>query len=248
MSDSDQSPTPLLRSIDLNADLGEGCQNDRGLMEFVSSASICCGAHAGGPDVMLETLERARAYNVAVGAHPGYDDRAHFGRKELLLDPEELSVMLHAQLEALHHAARPLHVPICYLKPHGALYNQAQREPGIAEVVVAVAAEWKLALLGQPGTLLDTIATGRGLPYIREGFPDRRYQEDGSLIPRSQPNAVIHDLAELEAQVLRLVADPRMDTLCVHGDDPNAIDNAMRVRKILIEHGIVIQPFARGPV
>jgi 5-oxoprolinase (ATP-hydrolysing) subunit A len=235
--------TPLLRSIDLNADLGEGFPHDRALLELVSSASISCGAHAGGTDEMLRTLHDAKALNVKVGAHPGYPDRPNFGRKEQSISALDLIEMIQPQLELLATCAQEAGVSIHYLKPHGALYNQAQRDQEIAAGVLAIASRWNLPLLGQPGSVLETMARDRGHPYFAEGFPDRRYRADGSLLPRSEPRAIIDDLSELEEQLLRLAANPQIQTLCIHGDDPRAIDNATRIRKTLLNHGIPIQPF-----
>jgi UPF0271 protein len=240
------SRTPLPRSIDLNADLGEGCPHDRALLELISSASICCGAHAGGVEEMIQTLRDAKTLGVTVGAHPGYADRANFGRKDQAISANELIAMIEPQLELLERCARQVCVPVVYIKPHGALYNQAQRVAEIASGVLTVAKIWNLPLLGQPGTLLESMARERNHPYFAEGFPDRRYRADGSLVPRSEPGAIIEDPAEFEAQLLRLVADPQIQTLCIHGDDPRAFDNAARVRKLFLDHGITMRPFVAG--
>ena len=231
------------RAIDLNADLGEGCPNDRALLGIVTSASVCCGAHAGSPEVIRQTLRDARARGVVIGAHPGYPDRAGFGRHEQFISTADGRTMILEQVGVLKTLGAELGVPVRFLKPHGALYNQAQRQKGIARGVVAAAAELGIPLLGQPGTLLERLAAEQGIPYIAEGFPDRRYRDDGSLVPRSEPVAVLHDRDEMEAQLLRLLAESRVATLCIHGDDPRAVANAELVRDVLGRHAIVIRSF-----
>jgi UPF0271 protein len=231
-------------TIDLNADLGEGCPNDRPLLGLVSSASIACGAHAGDPDAIRRTLADARDLGVAIGAHPGYRDREHFGRREQSMSCDAVTTLILDQAAFLVELAAEAGVAIRFLKPHGALYNQAQKQAEIARGVVDAAAELGLPLLGQPGTLLERLVAGRGIAYIAEGFPDRRYRDDGSLVPRGEPDAILHDPAEMEAHLLRLLAGGRVATLCIHGDDPRAVDNARLVRRILEGQGMVIRSFA----
>ena len=245
MNGSDALRTAVTPAIDLNADLGEGCPNDRTLLDgLVTSASIACGAHAGDPGIIRETLGHARDQGVAVGAHPGYPDREHFGRRERTMASDAVTAMILDQASFLVDLAAEAGVAIRFLKPHGALYNQAQRQDEIARGVLDAAAELRLPLLGQPGTLLERLAAGRGLPYIAEGFPDRRYREDGSLVPRTEPDAILHDPVEMETQLLRLIAGGRVATLCIHGDDPRAVDNARLVRRILEGQGVVLRSFA----
>ena len=229
--------------IDLNADLGEGFPNDRALLERVTSASINCGAHAGSPEIIRQSLIDARDCGVVVGAHPGYPDREHFGRREWEITAESVQGLLQEQVATLIAIASETGVHVRFLKPHGALYNQAQRQGEIARGVVAAAFALGVPLLGQPGTLLERMASEKGIRYVAEGFPDRRYREDGSLVPRSEPHAVLDDPDELEAQLLRLATEGRIATLCIHGDDPRAVANADLVRRILEGHGIKIRPF-----
>jgi 5-oxoprolinase (ATP-hydrolysing) subunit A len=236
-------PDGPLPAIDLNADLGEGCANDRALLGLVTSASIGCGAHAGSPDVIRQTLHDARACGVMVGAHPGYPDREHFGRREMEIRTEAVRDLILEQVATLGALAAEVGVPVRFLKPHGALYNQAQRQDEIARGVIAAAVELGLPLLGQPDTLLERLASAQGLRYIAEGFPDRRYRDDGSLVPRGEPDAVLHQPAEMEAQLVRLTAIGRVETLCIHGDDPRAVANAELVRRVLESHGITIRSF-----
>jgi 5-oxoprolinase (ATP-hydrolysing) subunit A len=231
-------------SIDLNADLGEGFPNDRALLELVTSASICCGVHAGSHDVIRRTLSEASARGVVVGAHPGYPDREGFGRRDQEMTSEQVRDLIADQLGVLDTLAAGMGVTVRFLKPHGALYNQAQRQSEIAlGVIASVAGVLPRPLLGQPGSLLERMAGSHAVPYVPEGFPDRRYRADGSLVPRSQPDAVLHDPAEIEAQVLRLVNEGRVATLCIHGDDPGAVANAELVRRVLTRHGVSLRSF-----
>ena len=230
------------RTIDLNADLGEGFPSDAALLARVSSASIACGAHAGDPEIMAGAFLEAERQGVTLGAHPGYPDRAEFGRRELQLPPLEIERMILEQVAFIRSVAIPLGVSIRFVKPHGALYNQAQKEDEVAAAVVAAVAQLQCPLLGQPGSLLEARARNAGVRYITEGFPDRRYREDGRLVPRSEPGAILHDPAEMEAQVIRLVEQGVM-TLCIHGDDPRAVANADTVRAILERHAIALRTF-----
>jgi 5-oxoprolinase (ATP-hydrolysing) subunit A len=249
MNSSPVDGTPALaRAIDLNADLGERFPNDRVLLGLVTSASICCGAHAGSPEVIRRTLLDARDHGVVVGAHPGYDDREGFGRRERKLSTKQVEDLVNDQVAGLIAIAEELGMHVDYVKPHGALYNQAQGQPEIAEGVIMALRNFLLPLLGQPGTLLELKAREYGLRYIAEGFPDRRYRVDGSLVPRSEPDAVLHEPGEMEAQVVRLVQAGRVETLCIHGDDPRAVANAQFVRLVLERQGIVVRGFMERSV
>jgi UPF0271 protein len=230
------------RSIDLNADLGEGCPNDAALLDRVTSASVSCGAHAGDSQTILETLHAARQRPVAIGAHPGYPDPGTFGRRELWLSAAEVERLIVDQVATLARLAAEAGLSLRYVKPHGALYNQAQREDEAAAGVVAALVRLGLPLLGQPGTLLETRARDQGVRYITEGFPDRRYRDDGRLVPRTEPDALLHDPNDIEAQVVRLV-DQGVMTLCIHGDEPGAVANADTVRGVLERQGIALRSF-----
>jgi len=232
------------KSIDVNADLGEGFPNDEALLERVSSASLSCGVHAGDPAAIRRTLAAARARGVVVGAHPGYPDREGFGRRDMDLDAEDVERLIRDQVAILQELADAEGLPIQFLKPHGALYNQAQRREATARGVVAAAVALGLPLLGQPGTRLEALAEMAGVVYIPEGFPDRRYRPDGSLAPRTEPGAVIHDPDELADNVRSLLDGGRVRTLCLHGDHPDAVAHADRLRAILNGLGIVVRPFA----
>ncbi len=239
-----EKPTRIpVAEIDLNADLGEGLLNDQALLGLVTSASICCGAHAGSSQAIRRTLCDAHDREVVIGAHPGYPDRDGFGRRDQDLSAEQVEILITGQVSALGSLAREAGVSIRYLKPHGALYNQAQCQEPIARGVVAAAAALNLPLLGQPGALVEALCCERGVRYVTEGFPDRRYRDDCSLWPRSEPGAILVEPEELAQQVLRLVAEGRVATLCIHGDDPRAVANAELVRSVLTNHGIVLRSF-----
>lgn len=243
MSGSDPAGGTAPRSIDLNADLAEGCPNDRALLERVTSASLCCGAHAGDPESIRATLREARQLGVVAGAHPGYPDREGFGRRERSVTSSEVERLILDQLDTFRGLAGEMDVPIRFVKPHGALYNQAQRQEEVARGVIEALARLGLPLLGQPGTRLEALARERGIDFIPEGFPDRRYRDDGSLVPRNEPGAVLRDLGEIEEQVVRLVGEGHVATLCIHGDEPEAVANADRVRLILARHRIEARSF-----
>jgi UPF0271 protein len=227
----------------LNADLGEGFPNDRVLLGLVTSASICCGAHAGDTEIIRRTLLDAREAGVVIGAHPGFDDREGFGRREQKRTTKEVTDLLNDQIVWLSEIAGELGMRVQYVKPHGALYNQAQWQPEIAEGVVIALCGLALPLIGQPRTLLERKACENGVRYIAEGFPDRRYRVDGSLVPRTEPDAVLDEPHAMETQVVRLVREGGVATLCIHGDDPRAVANARLVHQVLDREGIAVRGF-----
>lgn len=235
-------PPPGRFTIDLNADLGEGCPWDGPLLERVTSASVCCGAHAGDPIGIVATLRMAGARGVVVGAHPGYPDREGFGRRERAIGRIEAESLVLEQVAALGSLAVEAGVGVRFLKPHGAFYNQAQREPEIAEGVAAAAKALGLPLLGQPGSAVEAAARASGVRFVAEGFADRRYRPDGRLVPREEPGAVLSDPTEIADQVLRLVAEG-FETICLHGDNPDAVALADRVRGVLDQAGIMAKSF-----
>jgi UPF0271 protein len=224
-------------SIDINADLGEGCPNDAALLDLVTSTSVSCGAHAGDDQAILATLAAAKARGVAVGAHPGYADREHFGRRELPVKAGDVERLIVGQFEALERHAVGLGVPVLFVKPHGALYNQAQRDPEVARGVVAAVRRLGLPVLGMPGSVLERLAAESGVRFVAEGFPDRRYDSDGRLVPRTRPDALLEGREEVGAQAVRLFGRG-LATLCIHGDSPGAVANAEAVRAALERNGI----------
>jgi|SRR5579883_2094280 len=230
--------------IDLNADLGEGAGTDAELMPLLTSANVSCGFHAGDPDGVRETLALAAARGVAVGAHPGYPDREHFGRRDHDLTDRQLGTLLFYQLGALQGLARAAGVPVRYVKPHGALYNQACRDARVAKPVAAAAFLSGLAVVGLPGSELEAAARVVGVRFVAEGFADRRYRPDGSLVPRSDPGAFVDDPGEAVAQVEWLIREKGVRTVCVHGDNPEAVAFVGAVRDVLLARGLTLKAFA----
>ena len=229
--------------IDLNADLGEGAGTDADLVPVITSANVSCGAHAGTADDIAATLRLCAAHGVAVGAHPGHPDREHFGRRELRYAPRDVLEMVRDQITALKGLADAAGVVLRYVKPHGGLYHQACREDVYADAVVSACALANLPIIGLPGSRLEIRATGR-VPFFAEGFADRRYRPDGSLVPRDQPGAFVTDPAEAAAQARRLIAERGVRTICVHGDNPEALAFVRAVRAELEQAGAELRPFA----
>jgi 5-oxoprolinase (ATP-hydrolysing) subunit A len=234
--------SPPDRTIDLNADLGEGYPLDEPLLARVTSASICCGAHAGDHDTIAATLRAAVVRGVVVGAHPGYSDREGFGRREQTMSSAEVEHLICTQIDTLAAWASEAGASIRFVKPHGALYNQAQRDDAIAAGIVAAIVPLSLPILGQPRSRIESLAIRAGLRFIPEGFADRRYGADGRLVPRSEPGAILDNPQEIEEQVLRLIEEG-IATLCIHGDDTRAVALADRVRAILQRAEIVPRSF-----
>ena len=251
-----------MTTIDLNSDLGEGfgawrLGDDGAMLDVVSSANIACGAHAGDPSIMLDTCRAAARRGVAVGAHVAYRDLAGFGRRPVRVSPAELYADVVHQLGALIAAARVAGTTVSYVKPHGALYNTACADPVQAEAVTRAVSDVDptLAVLALPGSELLLAAERHGLRPVAESFADRAYEPDGSLVSRSTPGAVLHDPADVAARVLRMVTDGvvtavdgteiavRADSVCVHGDSPDAIAMTQAIRASLTEHGVTISPF-----
>jgi UPF0271 protein len=230
--------------IDLNADLGEGAGTDAELMPLVTSANVSCGFHAGDPDGVRDTLDLARRNGVVVGAHPGYPDREYLGRRDLDLTDRQLGTLLFYQLGALAGLARVAGVPVRYVKPHGALYNQACRDAHFAKPVAAVAALNGLTVVGLPGSQLEAAAKAVNVPFFAEGFADRRYRPDGSLVPRSEPGAFVDNPSDAVAQVEWLIPEKGVRTICVHGDNPEAVAFVRAVRDALLARGFTLKPFA----
>jgi UPF0271 protein len=233
----------LLMEIDLNCDLGEGCAFDEELMGLITSANIACGGHAGDPATAFATLNAAARHGVRAGAHPGFADREHFGRVELARTEQQVFEDCAYQIGALAGLARAVGRPLSHLKPHGALYNMACRDDAYAQPVVAAAVLFDLPLLGLPGSRLEALAAGR-CRFVAEGFADRRYQPDGSLVPRSRADAFVEDPAEAVRQVEWLVRERGVQTLCVHGDNPQAVVFLRELRAALTRQGVTIRAFA----
>ena len=241
--------------IDLNADIGEGAPDDEALLGIVSSCSIACGGHAGDEASMAETVQLAMANGVAVGAHPGYPDRAGFGRESGYLGGAQLYESLTGQVTALADIAAQLGARIAHVKPHGALYNDAVRDRDLADIIARVVAEMpgKPAFIGMANSELEYAAGRHGLPFIAEAFVDRAYEPDGTLVSRNEPGAVHEDMVVATTQAVRLAREGcatarngedvhvRADTLCIHGDTPGAAGKARAVRDVLESHGVEIR-------
>jgi UPF0271 protein len=237
--------------IDLNCDMGEGVGNDADIMPHITSANIACGFHAGDGETMRETVRLAKRYGVAVGAHPGWRDREGFGRREMTLPAAEVEALVREQVEALAAIARAEGVTLRHVKPHGALYNQAAKDRelanAIARAVKAVGVD--LVLVGLAGSGLVEAGIEAGLRVAHEGFPDRRYNPDGTLVSRREPHAIIESPEEVAAQALELAQRGidfggrrvRVETLCLHGDHPRAAENARMVREALAEAGVEVR-------
>lgn len=230
------------KSIDINADLGEGFPWDVLLLDRVSSANVCCGEHAGDPATIAATLRAAAERNVVVGAHPGYADRENFGRRERSIDRKAVRDLIVDQVDRLIAIADSMNRKVHYIKPHGALYNQARRDREIALGVIDAAYERSFPILGIPGGALEELARERGVRFVAEGFPERRYQADGSLVARDRADAIVFDPHEIEDQVHTLI-DRGVETLCVHGDAPHAVAVADLLRSICNRSNIQVRSF-----
>jgi UPF0271 protein len=252
-----------VNSIDLNADLGEGfgrwrLGDDEALLDIVTSANMACGFHAGDPSTMRRLCAAAAGKGVAVGAQVGYRDLAGFGRRRIDYDLDELRDDIVYQIGALSAFCRVAGDRVRYVKPHGALYNTAAVDPGQASAVVAAVADFDRALpvLCQPGSVLARVAREAGLTVVGEGFADRGYRLDGTLVPRSAPGALIHQPDLVVAQAVRMAVDGSVEavdggvvsspvaSICVHGDTPGAVTLAGRVRAGLKSAGIDLAAFS----
>ena len=235
---------------DLNADVGESfgrwqLGDDEALLPHLTSANVACGFHAGDPLTLRRTCAVAVHHQVTIGAQVGYRDLAGFGRRFVDVPPDELAADVLYQLGALDGIARAAGGRVAYVKPHGALYHAVTRHEGQARAVVeAVVAYGGLPVLGLPDSLLLTIAAEAGLPTVGEGFADRAYRPDGSLVPRGEPGAVLTDPAAAAEQAVRLAAAGQVRSLCVHGDSPGAVAIAAAVRAALDDAGVPVAAFA----
>ena len=251
-----------MRTIDLNADLGESfgrwtLGDDEAMLDVVTSANVACGFHAGDPRGLLRVCEQAAQRGVVVGAQVGYRDLAGFGRRFIDLDPADLLADVVYQIGALQGVCAAAGTTVRYVKPHGALYNAVVSHQAQASAVVEAVrrVDPSLPLLGLPGSVLLTLAEAAGLPTVTEAFADRAYTAAGTLVPRSEAGAVLHDPETVAARAVRMVATGRVDaadgtavhvdaaSLCVHGDSPGAVSMATAVRAGLEAAGMTLAPF-----
>jgi UPF0271 protein len=246
--------------IDLNADVGESfgayqLGNDEALLRHVTSANVACGLHAGDPGVIRRTVKLAVAAGVAVGAHPGFPDLQGFGRRELNMGTQEIEDVVLYQVAALAGIAAAEGARLRHVKPHGALYNMAAKDERLAQAVASgvVSFDRSLVMVGLPGSALLSAAASRGLRVASEAFADRAYRSDGSLVPRHVPGAVIHDPEAVVARVIRIATAREVvtidgstltlkaDTICVHGDTPQAASISSLLRKKLSDAGVTVE-------
>ena len=249
--------------VDLNSDLGEGfgiwqLGDDDALLGVVTSANVACGFHAGDPDILRRVCTLAAERGVAIGAQVSYRDLAGFGRRAIDVAPDTLTNDVIYQIGALDAFARVAGTRVRYVKPHGALYNRIVDDEAQAAAVVAAVAAYdpELPVLGLPGSAWLRLAESAGLTTVAEAFADRAYSPAGTLVPRTQPGAVVADPAAVTDRVIRLGTDGVVravdgsditltaKSICVHGDSPGAVDLARRVRAALDERGIAVEAFA----
>ena len=253
-----------MTSVDLNADLGESygvwtLGDDGAMLDIVPSANIACGFHAGDPSTLRAVCEQAAEREVAIGAQVSYPDLVGFGRRRMDMDPAELRDAVLYQLGALDAFAQVAGTEVVYVKPHGALYHATVDDPAAAEAVVKAAIEYddSMAVLGLPGSELLAAADRLDIESVTEAFADRAYRPDGTLVPRTEPDSVLHDPAEIAARCVRLVTEGTVEaidgstidvvaeSICVHGDTPGAVEIARAVRRALGDAGITVQRFTR---
>jgi UPF0271 protein len=254
------SDTAARRTIDLNADVGESfgpwpMGDDERLIPLVSSVNIACGAHAGDPATIARTVRLAVAHGAAIGAHPGYPDLAGFGRRDLDMAADDLDASLIVQIGAVQAVARSEGAIVRHVKPHGALYNRAARDPGLARTIATAIARLDagLVLVGLAGSALLDAGRAAGLSVSAEGFADRAYEADGSLRDRRLAGAIL-DATAAAAQAVSIARDGvvstgdgtsipiEADTICIHGDGPEAIATATAVRAALTAAGVGVRP------
>jgi len=251
-----------VKTIDLNADAGESfgrwqLGHDEALFPLLTSVNLATGFHAGDPRVMLRSIQLAKQHGVAVGAHPGFPDLVGFGRRDLAITPEEAYTDVLYQIGAISAFLRVEGLPLHHVKPHGALYLRMLKDEGLARAVAQAVKDYDpelpLVLLG--GTPMEEAAKAVGVRYVREAFPDRAYLSDGRLAPRSMEGALIRDPKRAAERAVAMVLEGEIEaldggrvrvqaeTLCVHGDNPEAVEIARAVRAALESAGVTLQPF-----
>jgi UPF0271 protein len=240
-----------MKNIDINCDIGEGMANDELLMPFISSANIACGYHAGDEQTMRQTVALCIKYGVSIGAHPSFPDRENFGRREMKLSFGEVYHLIINQIIALEKILLEAGATLRHVKPHGALYNMAAKDPFLAAAIAQAVKDFspKLVLFGLCNSHLIWEGEAIGLKTAGEAFADRTYQDDGSLTPRSVPGSLIEDPDQAVAQVLEIVGEGRVttisgkkitiaaDTICLHGDGANAAAIAKAIHEALAAKG-----------
>ena len=253
-----------MRYVDLNCDLGESfgnykCGMDEEVIPFITSANVACGFHASDPVVMQKTVKTAKEHQVCVGAHPGYQDLVGFGRRNMVLQPAEITAIVQYQIGALSAFCTAAGITLQHVKPHGALYNMAVKDEKIAAAICEGIAsiDQQLILLGPAHSQLVAAAEKCGLPTANEVFADRAYEEDGTLVARSKPGAVITDRDTAIARVIQMVKkgtvtaitgkeiEVEADSICVHGDSPAALEFVRSIHAALKAEGIGLAPMKK---
>jgi UPF0271 protein len=243
------------KTIDINCDMGEQIGNDELIMPYISSANIACGYHAGDESTMRQTIQLCKKYNVAVGAHPSFPDKANFGRTDMQLHPGEIYEMIVKQIDSLEKIAEEYDVPVHHVKPHGALYNMAARDKALAPFVALAILDTnsKYILYGLSGSYLIKEGKNLGVKTANEVFADRTYKDDGSLTSRAKPGALIDESGKAVAQVLQMIKEGTVtsingkkipiiaETICIHGDGEHAVEFAKAIREALTKEGIEIR-------
>ncbi|HVN03596.1 MAG TPA: 5-oxoprolinase subunit PxpA [Bryobacteraceae bacterium] len=239
-------PASVERTIDLNCDMGELPDGaiEAALMQHITSANVACGGHTGDADSMRRTAGLADLHGVAIGAHPSYPDRAHFGRMEMALPAGEIADTVSEQIAALAAVTGD----VTHVKPHGALYNVAAKNPAVARAVGEGVARFsrEIVLVGLAGSVMLEVWRAMGLSAAAEGFADRRYEPDGSLRSRKFAGALIVEPEMAAAQALRLAAGGQVETICIHSDTPGSVDIAAAVSETLRRNGWLLRPLANA--
>jgi UPF0271 protein len=232
-----------MMKIDLNCDMGENIGNDEAIMPYITSANIACGFHAGDSKTMQQTIRLAKRYGVNVGAHPSWPDLQGFGRQEMMFPPDEVAALTLYQIGALAAIAKAEGVEMRQVKPHGALYNQAAKDRELANAIARAVKRFssELALVGLAGSSLIEAGIEAGLNVANEGFPDRNYNPDGTLVSRKEAHAIIESPEEVAAHAMGLIQNGiffdgrpvKVNTLCLHGDHPRVVENAKLIREMI---------------
>jgi UPF0271 protein len=242
-------------TIDINCDMGEGMSHDEEIIPFISSANIACGAHAGDRDTMKRTVEACLKNNVAIGAHPGFDDKENFGRTPMQLSFGELYDLVSRQLVEMNKICKELNATLHHVKPHGAMYNMAAKDPEMSKTIAKAIFNFNSNLIyyGLSGSWMISEAKKIGLQTAHEVFADRTYQTNGSLTPRTNERALIHDENEMLNQVLLMIRQNKVEainkslikvqaeTICIHGDGEHALQFSRAIHQRLRQEGITIQ-------
>ncbi len=240
--------------VDINCDMGEGMLNDADIMPYISSANIACGFHAGDEKTMHNTIDLCLNHNVAIGAHPGFNDKENFGRKSIQLSVEELYDLVWKQLEIIQAICKEKHTKLHHVKLHGALYNMAAKDKSISNITAQAVKDFnpELVFYGLSGSVMIAEAKALGLKTANEVFADRTYQPDGTLTPRTHPHALIEKATDVVNQVEQMVKEKcvttlsgevmpiQADTICIHGDGDHTLEFAEHIYQSLRSMGCII--------